>query len=594
MPSTSIPQSGMIMPNIESDLVPLIENDLAADEQPQATTPISPAPKKNQMTLKTRVTLPPLVVMIFFLIVSIFSYQNFTKLGDIVKTVIGKSQQSVSEQTDLAYRITNVQKDVSQFFFRQSQDDLYLANASIANLREKVDQSGKIEAMDALTRLEELVAAVKVRFDNLKNQEKSLNATQSEIFNYFDGLPPDRIKTIMASITQVNTDIRSPNPKNTDAIDSSMEMVVGEAQGDLKYSLEDFWDIWTGYMAVYYKLQSDIDTEFKKNQDILFEFQKTSIAQENKKMDTTKQTTLEKIRFASWLIGLICAATIVFALLLTFATTRSLLLKMTGITKNLSRTSDELGEASENMTVTSHTFSSGATRQAESVNDISTSLEEVSSMTKATAENARQVDNLMDDTKQAIETASTAISQLTASMADISSANEQTSNIINTIEQIAFQTNLLALNAAVEAARAGEAGAGFAVVAEEVRNLAMKSAEAAEETVQLIDGQTEKITDGEKMVTQAAQSFAEVDQAAIEVAGKISEITVSTEEQASGVERINQSVIDVDSVAKGNVEQSGNLEKAADVIEMEAQQLLGIVNELAALMGNKAVLDENK
>ena len=153
------------------------------------------------MTLKARVTIPPLVVMFFFLIVSVFAYQNFTKLGDIVKTVINKSQQSVEQQTNLAYLITNVKKDVSQFFFRQSQEDFELANTSIANLRMQIDNAGKKDAQEALTRLEELIAAVKVRFDNLKNQEKSLNATQAEIFNYFEGLSPDRIQKIMEAVT---------------------------------------------------------------------------------------------------------------------------------------------------------------------------------------------------------------------------------------------------------------------------------------------------------------------------------------------------------------------------------------------------------
>lgn len=182
------------MANNSTDLILNPEIGFHADEHDQSAKPVSPTPRKKQMTLKMRVTLPPLVVMFFFLVVSVFAYQNFTKLGDIVKTVIGKSQQSVAEQTNLAYLITNVQKDVSQFFFRQNEEDFDLANASLASLRTEINQKNNKGAKAAITRLEELVAAVKVRFDNLKNQEKSLNTTQTEIFNYFEGLPPERIK----------------------------------------------------------------------------------------------------------------------------------------------------------------------------------------------------------------------------------------------------------------------------------------------------------------------------------------------------------------------------------------------------------------
>lgn len=128
------------MANNSTDLILNPEIGFHADEHDQSAKPVSPTPRKKQMTLKMRVTLPPLVVMFFFLVVSVFAYQNFTKLGDIVKTVIGKSQQSVAEQTNLAYLITNVQKDVSQFFFRQNEEDFDLANASLASLRTEINQ----------------------------------------------------------------------------------------------------------------------------------------------------------------------------------------------------------------------------------------------------------------------------------------------------------------------------------------------------------------------------------------------------------------------------------------------------------------------
>src|SRR3974377_2190153 len=102
-------------------------------------------------------------------------------------------------------------------------------------------------------------------------------------------------------------------------------------------------------------------------------------------------------------------------------------------------------------------------------------------------------------------------------MKEISSASEETSKIVKTIDEIAFQTNLLALNAAVEAARAGEAGAGFAVVASEVRNLALKAAEAAKETAKLIEGSVKQIKGGFELVKGTNSAFGGVTQNATRV-----------------------------------------------------------------------------
>jgi methyl-accepting chemotaxis protein len=121
-------------------------------------------------------------------------------------------------------------------------------------------------------------------------------------------------------------------------------------------------------------------------------------------------------------------------------------------------------------------------------------------MTKQNAENAAQADVLMKEANSVVSQADESMKEMTVSMKEISTASEETSKIIKTIDEIAFQTNLLALNAAVEAARAGEAGAGFAVVAEEVRNLAMRSADAAKSTAELIEGTVKKVSDGTQLV----------------------------------------------------------------------------------------------
>jgi len=193
-----------------------------------------------------------------------------------------------------------------------------------------------------------------------------------------------------------------------------------------------------------------------------------------------------------------------------------------------------------------NTLSASATEQAASLEETSAALEQMSSMTQRSAQDAQTADALMHGARQVATRADQSMSQLIESMAKISRTSEETSKIVKTIDAIAFQTNLLALNAAVEAARAGTAGAGFAVVANEVRSLAMRAAEAAHSTSGLITGTVKNVQEGSDLVSQTHQAFAEVGETMLKTAERVSAIAAASKEQALGIEQVNKAVAEMD------------------------------------------------
>ena len=232
----------------------------------------------------------------------------------------------------------------------------------------------------------------------------------------------------------------------------------------------------------------------------------------------------------------------------------------------------------------SHDLSEGASSQAASLEESSASMEEMASMTKGNAENAFQANNLMQEVITVIKNANVSMQELTGSMKDISTASEETSKIIKTIDEIAFQTNLLALNAAVEAARAGEAGAGFAVVANEVRNLAMRAAEAARETGALIESTVGKIQDGSSIVDKTAKAFSVVTESTNKAASLVGEISTASQDQAQGIDQVNSGIIAIDKVTQANATQSETVAAAASELHAQSEQVRTVCDELMLLV----------
>ena len=250
----------------------------------------------------------------------------------------------------------------------------------------------------------------------------------------------------------------------------------------------------------------------------------------------------------------------------------------------LNYSSSELRILAEKEAESSQQLATGSSEQSSALEDTSSSLEEISSMTKQTAENANLANDLVKEVTRTIQNAKESMVRLSQFMEDTLKASEETKKIIKTIDEIAFQTNLLALNAAVEAARAGEAGAGFAVVADEVRNLAMRAAEAARTTSRLLEDTAKKIKNGSQLSSKTNGEFSQVAESIIKVDQLVDEITAASQEQAQGIELLNNAMIKMDKVTHEHTSTAQESANTSQELYRESGAISEIVGELGLLV----------
>jgi len=253
----------------------------------------------------------------------------------------------------------------------------------------------------------------------------------------------------------------------------------------------------------------------------------------------------------------------------------------------LTDASNQVASASGQVSSASQKLAEGAAQQAASIEETSSSLEEMSSMTKKNAENAAEAKTMMEEVSTIVEKVNRHMGDMTQAIHEITQSSEETGKIIKTIDEIAFQTNLLALNAAVEAARAGEAGAGFAVVAEEVRNLAMRAAEAARNTASLIEGTIKAVQNGNALTQSTQEAFQENMKISLKVDGLVAEIAAASNEQAQGIDQVNVAVAEMDKVVQGVAANAEESASASEEMDAQAVQMKDFVDELAKLVGRR-------
>lgn len=261
---------------------------------------------------------------------------------------------------------------------------------------------------------------------------------------------------------------------------------------------------------------------------------------------------------------------------------------------NLSDSSTQVASASEQLSSSSQELAASNTEQASSIEETSATLEESSSMIKQNSENTKQAAQLAAATKASADKGNNEMKEMIVSMNEIKKSSDQVVKVIKVIDDIAFQTNILALNAAVEAARAGDAGMGFAVVAEEVRNLAQKSAQAAKDTAAMIENNIELSQRGVAVSANVADSLAEITLQAKKVNELMDEISAASQEQTQGISQINKAISQMEQVTAQNAATAEESAAAAEELSAQAVTVNEIVQQLYGMVqGNENVNNIN-
>jgi len=248
----------------------------------------------------------------------------------------------------------------------------------------------------------------------------------------------------------------------------------------------------------------------------------------------------------------------------------------------------EVAQAAGHITSGSARVADGAQSQAASLEEVSAGLHELTSMVRATAVNAEETRGIVMQSQQAARASEAGIEELSVAMDAIRQSSFATAKIVKTIDEIAFQTNLLALNAAVEAARAGDHGRGFAVVAQEVRALALRSAEAARQTAELVATSAQNAERGVALNVRVRDVFSELGALATKHTSLASEIATATEQQADGIRQIAVAVEEMNDVTQRTAADAEESANAAAEMTSQAAQMQALVASFHLEQGGRA------
>ncbi len=495
-----------------------------------------------------------------------------------------KYQSTFTTYTDMIQEQKNIMKNMRKAATEALQQCTDISNDQKQQLL-AAQRENETFLNDKLSKAQDAQTIMALYIDVRKNEKEVIISMEQSFV--------DKVQTGLRKIEQLASSLRSrfKEQKNIDQIDYAMKAINSYTEEFNRYH---------SLMVEQENIENAMTNAARDAQEECSSARKD----QKEKMENEMSNSL------SFIIS-ISTISLFIGILLSFTISKSIVGPLNRVILGLSTGSNEVGNASGQVSTSSQQLAQGASEQASSLEETSASLEEMSAATKQNAEHARQADRLAT---QAMEKAqggeNTArkvagqvaqqLSELSESVAAIERSSRDTAQVVETIDEIAFQTNLLALNAAVEAARAGEAGMGFAVVADEVRNLAQRSAEEVKNTSKLMreaQENTERVRTVSKTVDEYLKqslgidlvtTFAETVAANNDLTHLMKEVALASEEQATGVDQVNQAVAQMDRVTQANAASSEESAAASEELNAQADELLNMVSTLRHLVrGNE-------
>ncbi|MDD5456882.1 MAG: methyl-accepting chemotaxis protein [Candidatus Margulisbacteria bacterium] len=311
---------------------------------------------------------------------------------------------------------------------------------------------------------------------------------------------------------------------------------------------------------------------------------KEAINLAQKKDDEVSANIANNTRNTKIAMNIISLIAIIIAIFISVYLFVNVVLNLKKVIQKLSETTFQITNAISYISQSSQALAQGANDQATSLEETTASLKELADLTQKNSDEADKANDLTHEVSTIASKGNQSMEQMAMAVAEIQTSSDEISKIIKIIDDISFQTNILSLNAAVEAARAGEAGKGFSVVANEVRNLAQRSANAAREIANMIETSKNKTDMGVKNSKEVAEILKEIHDKSNEVTTFVDRITQLSKQQNAGIKEINTAISTIDKVTQANAASSEEEAASAEELSAQAQVLQHVVEQISELV----------